>query len=254
MPLSAAGWRCGLLRQLEFQNESPTLPAGAVFRCLGPPAVRRLEERQTMSSTQTAEALPSLVGSGTQVPLVGGGSARYADLDHTASTPALAGVWHAVEAFMPWYASVHRGDGGRCRQPPTRPPVRLSPSSSIRGPMTSCWSWGTRRTPATSLPRCLPAGTVVVTTFAEHHANMPALAEARRRRARRASREGALVQLEAALRALPAGRPALVAVTGASNVTGEVWPVAETAALAHRYGPHVAFVDAAQLAPHRPST
>jgi selenocysteine lyase/cysteine desulfurase len=41
-----------------------------------------------------------------------------------------------------------------------------------------------------------------------------------------------------------------VAVTGASNVTGEVWPVAELAALAHRHGAEL-FVDAAQLAPHR---
>jgi selenocysteine lyase/cysteine desulfurase len=40
-------------------------------------------------------------------------------------------------------------------------------------------------------------------------------------------------------------------VTGASNVTGEVWPVAEIARLAHRHGARVA-VDAAQLAAHRP--
>ena len=42
----------------------------------------------------------------------------------------------------------------------------------------------------------------------------------------------------------------LVAVTGASNVTGEVWPLAELAAVAHHYGAEL-FVDAAQLAPHR---
>jgi selenocysteine lyase/cysteine desulfurase len=39
-------------------------------------------------------------------------------------------------------------------------------------------------------------------------------------------------------------------VTGASNVTGEVWPVAELAAVAHRHGARIV-VDAAQLAPHR---
>ena len=42
----------------------------------------------------------------------------------------------------------------------------------------------------------------------------------------------------------------LVAVTGASNVTAEVWPVAELAELAHDHGAQL-FVDAAQLAPHR---
>ena len=41
-----------------------------------------------------------------------------------------------------------------------------------------------------------------------------------------------------------------MAVTGASNVTGEVWPVAELARLAHEHGAEL-FVDAAQLAPHR---
>jgi selenocysteine lyase/cysteine desulfurase len=40
-------------------------------------------------------------------------------------------------------------------------------------------------------------------------------------------------------------------VTGASNVTGEIWPLAELAAIAHRHGAEL-FVDAAQLAPHRP--
>ena len=56
--------------------------------------------------------------------------------------------------------------------------------------------------------------------------------------------------LEATERALRAERIDLVAVTGASNVTGEVWPVAELAELAHEHGAEL-FVDAAQLAPHR---
>jgi selenocysteine lyase/cysteine desulfurase len=43
----------------------------------------------------------------------------------------------------------------------------------------------------------------------------------------------------------------LVAVTGASNVTGECPPLGDVAALAHRHGARLA-VDGAQLAPHRP--
>ena len=39
-------------------------------------------------------------------------------------------------------------------------------------------------------------------------------------------------------------------VTGASNVTGEIWPYAEMARLAHRHGARI-MLDAAQLAPHR---
>ncbi len=48
-----------------------------------------------------------------------------------------------------------------------------------------------------------------------------------------------------------ARRPAaLLAVTGASNVTGEVLPLAELATVAHRHGARIV-VDGAQLAPHR---
>ena len=45
--------------------------------------------------------------------------------------------------------------------------------------------------------------------------------------------------------------PVLVVVTGASNVTGEIWPIARLAAVAHAHGARIA-LDAAQLAPHRP--
>jgi selenocysteine lyase/cysteine desulfurase len=55
--------------------------------------------------------------------------------------------------------------------------------------------------------------------------------------------------METALRA-GGGRVAVVAVTGASNVTGEVMPVAAMARVAHQHGAIIC-VDAAQLAPHR---
>jgi selenocysteine lyase/cysteine desulfurase len=53
-----------------------------------------------------------------------------------------------------------------------------------------------------------------------------------------------------ALRGCPEG-PRLVCVTGASNVTGELWPVADLAQVAHAHGARIV-LDAAQLAPHAP--
>jgi selenocysteine lyase/cysteine desulfurase len=47
------------------------------------------------------------------------------------------------------------------------------------------------------------------------------------------------------------GRVRLVAITGASNVTGHVNPVHEAARLAHRYGAEI-MVDGAQMVPHMP--
>jgi selenocysteine lyase/cysteine desulfurase len=74
----------------------------------------------------------------------------------------------------------------------------------------------------------------VLTFTGEHHAN---LLPWRRGDVRHltipASPAHALDALEAQLRAL-GGRTALVAVTGASNVTGEVWPIEEIARIAHR--------------------
>jgi selenocysteine lyase/cysteine desulfurase len=64
------------------------------------------------------------------------------------------------------------------------------------------------------------------------------------------SREEVLARAEDALRSATT-RHRLLAFTGASNVTGELWPLAELVEIAHRHGARVA-VDAAQLAPHRP--
>ena len=57
------------------------------------------------------EAPTRLIGAETVVPCVDGRSRRYVNLDYAASTPVMAAVWDAVEAFMPWYSSVHRGSG-----------------------------------------------------------------------------------------------------------------------------------------------
>ena len=61
----------------------------------------------------------------------------------------------------------------------------------------------------------------------------------------------AVATLERALAARDPHGPALVCVTGASNVTGELWPVRELAAAAHAHGARIV-LDAAQLAPHHP--
>jgi selenocysteine lyase/cysteine desulfurase len=60
--------------------------------------------------------------------------------------------------------------------------------------------------------------------------------------------EATIAAIDAELAAAPA---ALLAVTGASNVTGEVLPLRRLATLAHRRGARLA-VDGAQLVPHRP--
>ena len=48
-------------------------------------------------------------------PLLDGRLAPYVTLDNAASTPPLRVVLAAVEAFLPLYASVHRGTGYKSR-------------------------------------------------------------------------------------------------------------------------------------------
>ena len=55
--------------------------------------------------------IPQMLGSDAEVACVDGRTLRYANLDHAASTPVMADVWAAVEEFLPWYSSVHRGSG-----------------------------------------------------------------------------------------------------------------------------------------------
>jgi selenocysteine lyase/cysteine desulfurase len=102
---------------------------------------------------------------------------------------------------------------------------------------------------ASAVPESGPArGGSVLYLDIEHHAN---LVTWQRRghvvlEAAPTIRE-TLSDLDAALAATPT---ALVAVTGASNVTGELLPIKRIARIAHRHGARVV-VDAAQLAPHR---
>ena len=52
-----------------------------------------------------------LIGTNQEIPLITGQTRRYVNLDYAASTPPLAIVARAVDAFLPWYSSVHRGAG-----------------------------------------------------------------------------------------------------------------------------------------------
>jgi len=83
----------------------------------------------------------------------------------------------------------------------------------------------------------------------EHHANLlPWQSLGHRARPVRARETvaGTLAAVEAELARTPA---ALLAITGASNVTGEILPLADLVEIAHRHGARIA-VDGAQLVPH----
>ena len=92
---------------------------------------------------------------------------------------------------------------------------------------------------------------VVVTTVVEHHANLLPWARLCQRRFVECGPDGTFAT-DAVTAVLDAGpRPRLLAISGASNVSGWIPPVDEIIAAAHRRDIPV-LVDGAQLAAHRP--
>jgi selenocysteine lyase/cysteine desulfurase len=211
----------------------------------------------TLEATMTLAlnlAVPAVAGARLDVPLVGTDlTVPYANLDHAASAPCLEAVQDAVNELIPWYASVHRG-AGFASQVSTR--VYEQARDVLRrfvGAHRSDTVIFTRNTTdaLNLLARAVPAGTSVVLFDTEHHAALLPWRGPHVFRLPTPPNPGdAVLALEDALRSCPAG-PRLVVVTGASNVTGEVWPVARLAEVARRHGARIA-LDAAQLAPHRP--
>jgi len=194
-----------------------------------------------------------IVGAGRTVPLADGRRIEYANLDHGASAPALRVVRDTVDALLESYASVHRGAGWHSKvctslYEGAREPIR----QFVGGRSDDAVIFTRHTTDAFNLlAHCLPARTTVVVFETEHHAALlPWQGHNVIRLAAPGTPAEAVAAVDDALRFRPAG-PALLVITGASNVTGELWPVARLAAVAHARGARVA-LDAAQLAPHRP--
>lgn len=216
-------------------------------------ATGEIAETPIWSVVDSVPVVPAVVGAQLRVPLVTGGTAEYANLDHGASAPCLNAVRDAVNELLPWYASVHRG-AGFASQVCTR--VYEGARETLRRFV------GARRTDSVIFTRnttdalnllaaALPADTSVVVFDTEHHAALlPWAGERVHRLGIPESPQDAVRLLDAALAECADG-PKLAVLTGASNVTGELWPVAELARVAREHGARTV-LDAAQLAPHRP--
>jgi selenocysteine lyase/cysteine desulfurase len=197
-----------------------------------------------------------LVGSGLVVPCLDGTDRPYRDLDCAASTPALQVVADKVAEFLPWYSSVHRGAGYKSRRATAAYEAarlsthRFSGRPSEDGQVVVLCRNTTEAINQLAYRLQLDADDVVATTVVEHHANLLPWARVAQRRWVECGPDGTFTTDDVTA-VLDAGRrPALLALTGASNVTGWLPPVEEICAEAHARGIPV-LLDAAQLAPHR---
>jgi selenocysteine lyase/cysteine desulfurase len=207
--------------------------------------------------TRTPIARAEVVGINQRVPLLDGRLSPYVNLDNAASTPALRAVMRTVDEFLPFYSGVHRGTGYKSRlstaafEQAREIVGRFMGADPARDVVvfTKNASEAVNKL-AHSLP--MPPHAVVLTTTLEHHSNDLPWRGRARTVAVRCLADGRLDldHLDHLLRR-HAGRIALLAVSGASNVTGVVQPVHELAARVHAVGGRI-LVDAAQLVAHRP--
>ncbi|MER6944399.1 aminotransferase class V-fold PLP-dependent enzyme [Nonomuraea sp. NPDC000554] len=193
--------------------------------------------------------MPAVLGADLEVPVKGGKLVGYANLDYAASAPCLEPVSAAVTAALPAYSSVHRGAGYASQLTTARyEQARHTVRAFVGARPDDAVIFTRNTTDATNLlAGCLPADTTVVVFDTEHHASL--LPWARSVRLAPPPFPGEAVRIaDEALAGIDG--PKLLVVTAASNVTGELWPIAALAHIAHRHGARI-LVDAAQLVPHR---
>lgn len=211
----------------------------------------RLDDRSAIAE----HPLAAVTGADIMAPLIHGGHIRYANLDYGASAPALSVVSAYLNEILPYYASVHRGAGYTSQISTSvyensrhiiRDFVGGRPDDSVIFTRNTTDSLNL-------LAGCLPVkggqttGDVLYLDI-EHHANLlPWQGVPHRSVVAGDTLSGTVDTLRTELEQ---GGVSLLAVTGASNVTGEILPIRALAALAHEHGARIV-VDGAQLAPHR---
>jgi len=199
----------------------------------------------------------ALVGDGLRVPCVDGRERPYLSFDAATSTSALPGVLDAVEAFVPWYSGACHGAGYKSQASALAyDGARLAALAfAERGAGSGDEAVFCRNTTEAIYQLACRLGLsrddVVVTTVAEHHANRLPWAWAATCRYVECGKDGTFTAEDVAAALGRRPRPRLLAITGASHVTGWLPPLDDIIAAAHHRGIPV-FVDAAQLAPHRP--
>ena len=177
------------------------------------------------------------------------------NLDYAATTPALRAAVDAVLRLLPAYGSIHRGGGARSRiSTDAYEEARATVARFVDSGDEHVVIFVRNTTEGINLVAAsLPRGSRILCSPLEHHANLLPWREHAVDHLPFTRSAGELVEraAETLRRAAAARTPYdVVAVSGASNVTGEVLPVRELAEIAHHAGAQL-LVDGAQLAPHR---
>ena len=197
------------------------------------------------------------IGVDARVPLLGGRDVTYVNFDNAASTPTFRPIADKVDQFLTWYANVHRGTGFKSQLSSwVFEQARCRITEFVKADLAEYIVIFTKNTTEAinKLSHRIDFGPqdIVLTSLMEHHSN-----ELPWRKVARVEHIGleadgrlSIEDFDAKLKQF-GRRIRLVAITGASNVSGYINDTGHFARRAHEVGAEI-LVDAAQLAPHRP--
>jgi len=203
------------------------------------------------------EDLPEqLIGCDTTVPTMHGPQ-LYINFDNAASTPTFKPIADTVTSFLRWYSNVHRGTGFKSQLASwafekSRNIIADFIQADLKRQVLIFTKNTTEAINKLANRLGLTHSDIILTTLMEHHSNelpwrrVGTVVHVGLNPDGTISKDDFLTKLEQF-----GQRIRVVAITGASNVTGYINDLDFFARETHRIGATIV-VDAAQLAPHRP--
>jgi len=197
-----------------------------------------------------------VIGIDKKVPLLDGRLAQYINLDNAATTPTLRPVFEKVNEFLPWYSSVERGTGFKSRLSTEMYRRAREIVREFIGADPEAYTVIFTKNTTESINKLahrlsFAPDDIVLRSIMEHHSNdLPWRLNVNVEYININPHGGLDLDHLDYLLAKFSHLIRLIAISGASNVTGYLNPIHEIAERAHAVGAEI-FVDAAQLAPHR---
>ena len=199
-----------------------------------------------------------MVGLDTKVPINHGVMATAINFDNAATTPPFKSVIQGISDFAPWYSSIHRGAGYKSQLSSNIYEIARYNIASFVGADVAyqdvIFVKNTTEAINKAAYRLWDSNKeqVILCSDMEHHSNDLPWRDKFHVDYICIDRKGRLVLDDLERKLQKYGKKvALVAITGASNVTGHINPINKIAEITHRYNAKL-LVDGAQLVPHVP--
>ncbi|MEK7818429.1 MAG: aminotransferase class V-fold PLP-dependent enzyme [Bacteroidota bacterium] len=192
----------------------------------------------------------------TLVPTISGQMRQYVNLDNAASTPTFTIITKKVNEFLKWYSNVHRGTGFKSRLcskifEEAREIISKFVGADKKSDVILFCKNTTEGINKLANRYPFELGDIVLTSVMEHHSNELPWRKVAEVIHIGITEDGKIDETDFKQKLSLYGKKIkLVAISGASNVTGYVNPIHTYAKWVHEIGAEI-FIDAAQLAPHR---